>query len=448
MDIRDKRNLILLLSSIFVSFIIILSAKLVSSNPIKSGPPGNKHSSHRTGRKCNNPLYDKLISAGKKQRLKLEFTCNIQEIAGRMRSFKSAIFCSRPNSLDVILFGDSTIGWGIMPQVIEQKTGLKVGIFSLRGMYLNKKSLSVLQRIRKYFLKKNGISIFAFDQWTQEKNPNIFRRSDELSDISKMSDHKFNRFAEQRFKLCNGFDVVRSRKQTDNPFTGTIYQSAALFSIDEYKKYHAGALLIQEFLRKKAWLHLPRRTYLHAKISSIFNPAWYSKKKMEDISSAGSPIDESIYSSINSTGNNPYKFIKKGLVSRIRNQRIWIRWDHYTLTIYMKKPPRLSIFSNRQPRKEFFISPYLKENAEALKNFPGRKAYLITFYPRHRFYVVLRSYYKQLYEGSLELIDLGLLHPRHGGYPMDYKAHLVNTGGLYKSLAIARWIRKYFSKGH
>ena len=449
MNSIDKRNFILLLISMFSAVIMIYSDRLKGSdNRQKKNPHTKQISKHKTQLKCNNPIYDKLKKEGRKHKLNLEFTCNIQQITGRMRSFESAIFCHKPESLDVILFGDSTIGWAIIPQVIEQKTGLKVGIFALRGMYLNRRSLSVLQKIKEHYLKKDGISIFAFDQWTQEKHPNIFRRRDELSNISKMSNYKFRLFADKRFKLCNGYNVDRSKIKPERKNTSIFYTSASLFSLDAYKKYNKKTLLLQKFLRIKAGLQLPRRTFLHKKISKVFNPAWYNKKKMDDIPQTKSLVDNSINNRLKSSDENPYKFKKNGLISEFRYKRIWIRWDHYSLSIYMKKPTRMSIFSNKQPKKKVYISRYLRENSKALIEFPGQKAYLITFYPRHQNYITLRGYYNRLYKDHLKLIDLGVLHPVRGGFPMDFKAHLVNTGGLHKSLAIARWLRKNFKSGN
>lgn len=311
-----------------------------------------------TDQVSNNPLYPEFQRIGIEHQIDLSFTRNVISLTPYdSRLYEDGlsfpIFCNPKKSFDVILVGDSTLSWGVMPGVIEQMTGLRVGMFAFRSMFLNRRSLAIAERVIRHYLKENGLSIYGFTVWTQMQPPGTFRRG-ELLKLESMKDEEFEAFTARRRLECG-----RSH-------------SAGTMDTEQTQAAPPG----------------PRFSL------------------------------------------NQFQFLK---------------WDNETFTLV--GPTRVFSIPSRTPANEHMLfSPNHAMNARSLIGIPGRKAFLITIYAHDFPYVVQRSIYGKLYSRDLELIDLGLLHPGKRGLPMDEEDHPANTGGLEKTILIAKWLRENFAK--
>jgi hypothetical protein len=422
----NRRNLLLLALGALIAMAILLYGRIYNHETaaVRQVSSGDKARSESV----TNPLYPAMERIAAPHRLDVSYMKNIREVhfLGEMVSLPSALFCHKKNSLDVIFFGDSSIRWSLIPQVVEQMTGLKVGVFALRGMYLNVKTLKTLERLRNFYLKENGLSVFSFHLWTQEKDPDIFRWEDDLSLIAKMSDSAFRNFALKRFARCSNCSEKQAAYRSGIRNGGTY-----LFTEEAYREYEGRIRGIEAFLKEQGGMGLPPRNSLHVQVSNFFNPDWYiTKRPKKDAPDAARQ-------------HNPYRLKLPGGGRPIAGSTSWIRWDVRSIIKYQGTPQSRSVFNNEPFDPGAVIPAEAVINAKALLSFPGRKAYVICLYGDKGQYRKARTYYERLYRGHLECIDLGKLHPRNESFPMDNLHHLVNEGTLQGTILFGTWLKEH-----
>ena len=421
-----RRNLLLLAFGVLTAMAILLCGRIYNHETpaVRQVPSGDKARSESV----TNPLYPAMERIAAPHRLDVSYMKDIREVhfLGDMVSLPSALFCHKKNSLDVIFFGDSSIRWSLIPQVVEQMTGLKVGVFALRGMYLNAKTLKTLERLRNFYLKRNGLSVFSFHLWTQEKDPDIFRWEDDLSLVAKMNDNTFRNFALKRFARCNNCSEKQAVYRAGFGNGGKF-----LFTEEAYREYEQHIRGIESFLKEKFGMGLPPRNSLHVKVSSFFNPGWYTIKRPKKDAPDTAHQD------------NPYRLRLPGGNRPIAGSTSWIRWDARSVIKYQGTPQSRSLYSDEPFDPSTVIPAEAVTNAKSLCSFPGRKAYVICLYGEQGQYRKARAYYERLYRGKLECIDLGKLHPRNESFPMDNLHHLVNEGTLQGTILLGKWLKAH-----
>lgn len=400
----------------------------LSSQKEKQKVPERKVSERRV----NNPLFAEYKRRGRELNLNMDFTGIVRTLVPYDRrlnhdSLELELFCAKEKSLDVLLIGDSTMAWGVIPSVVEQRSGLRVGMFAMRSMYLNATSMRTAERLQKYYLKEGGITLFGFAIWTQLQDPEIVRRG-ELLKFSRYSDEEFERFARDRRSSCN---VTNETVENQRP---------RIFSRGSLDSYSAELGLLRRELRQA--VGGLRESTAARRFREWAHPAWFNarmepaqKEVPAETAGAGSGKEQSWDAESNEFGDYRERISLGGFQ--------FVRWDRQTLTATGPFPLR-SIPSTAPADPRFEISEDQRTNAQSLIRLPGRKGFIITFYPEHRSYVVQRSIYAKLYKEHLELVDLGEMHPPGRGFSMDNEGHPANLGGLEKSLLIAEWLRDNF----
>lgn len=399
----------------------------VTVEDLAPGPP-QKEKSKTPQRQINNPLYAEYKRRGRELNLNMDFTGVVRTLVPYDRrlnhdSLELELFCAKEKSLDVLLIGDSTMAWGVIPSVVEQRSGLRVGMFAMRSMYLNAASMRTAARLQKYYLKEGGITLFGFAIWTQLQDPEIVRRG-ELLKFNCYSDEEFERFAKERRSSCN---VNPEQEEVPHP---------RMFSREALDAYSAELGVLRKELRQA--LGGLRESSAAYAFRQWAHPAWFNAR-MEPAAKEAAPQktagDESQDAESSDMGDYRERISLGGFQ--------FVRWDRQTLTATGPFTLR-SIPSDAKPDPAFVISEDHRLNAQALLDLPGRKGFIVTFYPDHRSYIVQRSIYAKLYKDQLELVDLGVLHPKGTGFSMDNEGHPANLGGLEKSLLIAEWLRDNF----
>ncbi|MBL8018234.1 MAG: hypothetical protein JNM27_01095 [Leptospirales bacterium] len=383
-------------------------------------------------RKVNNPLFTEYTRIGKEYNVDMEFTGVVRAMVPYDRrlhrdSLELELFCEKEKSLDVLLIGDSTMAWGVIPSVIEQRSGLRVGMFAMRSMYLNETSMRTTERLQKYYLKPGGMTLFGFAIWTQLQDPGVVRRG-ELRKFNQLSDDEFLRFVRERRSSCN---VPPEPEEVPEPRT---------FSRAAFEAYSNELGILRKDLRKS--IGRLRETTLARDFRQMIHPSWYTEKLAPAPGTGEKPanaIDKEQPKETDPDSNEFGDYKERISLGGFQ----FIRWDNQTLTATGPFSIR-SIRSTVPPDPGFRPTADHRLNADALRKLSGRKAFIISFYSEHRSYAIQRAIYATLYKDDVELLDLGEMHPEDRSFAMDNEGHPANLGGLEKSLLIAEWLRKNF----
>jgi len=418
----------------FVAAVVLLFAPIEAnqqqdraSKSVATESAGEQTSDLRS----NNPLFPEMRKIASEYGVDVSFTRNVTTLEPYDRrlyedSLNFPIFCRERQSLDVILIGDSTLAWGVIPRVIEQLTGLKVGMFAFRSMYLNQRSMATARRIKDYYLKKGGLTIFGFDLWTQMQDPYIFRRG-ELLKLEQLTAEEFEEFARKRVEECRG-TVAPGASATARrrfPRGGQISSVVFPFSQESFQNYRS---LLANWKRSFTNDQIGLREWPIARdVRDLVNPPWSKSQVKEQIAAKSRKTNEETPEGDSAMSLTQFRFLK---------------WDNDTLTL-VGPFKKVAVASGAPANDRLPITENQKTNAEALVAIPGRKAFLITFYPEETPYIKQRSIHRILYP-ELELIDLGLLQT-DVPIPMDDEDHPANIGGFRKSIMIAQWLRQNFA---
>lgn len=400
-----------------------------SAVPAKNG--NTRDETPDTEQKPNNPLFAEYKRRAQQMNINLDFTAVVRALVpydSRLNkdSLDLEIFCEEPRSLEVLLIGDSTMAWGVIPSVVEQRTGRKTGMFAMRSMYLNVRSMRLVQRLQRYYLKEGGITLFGFAIWTQLQEPDIVRRS-ELFKLTEYSDEEFERFVAQRRASCDPSAAepvpVPERRL---PMTA----EPRMFSRASLEEYTKELDEVREDLRQR--VGSLRESTLSRQFRQWAHPAWFN------VHTPAQPAEPPRTAPGRTMRPDLYGDYRENISLRSFQ---FVRWDHQTLTATGPFVLR-SIPSHAPFDPNFTVNENHRVNARSLLQVPGRKAFIITIYPEHRSYIVQRSIYNLLYKEHLELVDLGVMHPPDASFSMDNEGHPANLGGLEKSLMIAEWLQK------
>lgn len=398
-----------------------------SQSDAPSQAPAGEEAEPAPQRKPNNPLLAEYKRRAQELNINLDFTAVVRTLVpydARLNkdSLDLEIFCEEPRSLDVLLIGDSTMAWGVIPSVVEQRTGRETGMFAMRSMYLNVRSMRLVERLQKYYLKPGGITLFGFAIWTQLQEPDIVRRS-ELFRLTEYSDEEFERFVAERRAGCDpaaANAAPKARAQVSAP---------RMFSRASLEGHTKDLELLREDLRST--VGFLRESAVSRAFREWAHPAWFNKH---------GPVEQPPAPPRKQSDTRPDLFGDyREKISMGSFQ--FIRWDHQTLTATGPFALR-SIPSHAPFDPGFTVNENHRINARSLLKIPGRKAFIITIYPEHRSYIVQRSIYNALYKDQLDLIDLGVRHPDDKSFSMDNEGHPANLGGLEKSIMIAEWLRE------
>ncbi len=342
-----------------------------------------------TGNKFNNPLYEEYIQIAHKYNLDLSFTKTVWIQRGPKNYKINTIFNKKPKSLDIIFFGDSTIAWGLIPNVIEQMTNKKVAMYAYESNVLTAKTAKLFNKISEYYLKDNGIIIFSFTNWTTGKDPNsVIISSKECNEIIKWSKEDFVRYA----------------KKSEI----SIYEK--YFSYRAFKRFYDNT---SEYLRTKYGLYLKSPSFYSIYLEPIINP----------------------------------KLAKNKAVNKNQDTK-FIRWDMDSITEYNPKFNLKSLHSEIMP-KTAMVNKNVDINARAASRIYGNKIYMVPLFSNHTGYEISRNIYYTYYQSlGFKLCDLGELQPKNEAYTMKGAEHTGNTGGLMKSILTGKWLRTLYSDGN
>ncbi len=378
--------LIILTSSVFLSLLI---QKVININNVTDF----------NLKKFKNPLYEEFLDIGDNYDLDLSFTKTAWIQRGPNNYKVNSLFQEKEKSIDILFFGDSTIAWGLIPNVLEQITGKKVAVYAYESNVLTKKTSKLFNKISKYYLKENGLIIFSFTGNFLMRNPNSALVSKkELNEMISWSSNDFKEFAQKNEK-----DMVKK------------YVSLDTYKIlfEKYISFNTYRLFYEELsndLKNKYYFFLKSPLFYSKYIEPIINLELSVKKQIHE--------------------NSKIKFI---------------RWDMRTITEYNKGFKFKSRYSDKIPSVAM-INKNVQINAEAASQIYGQnKIYMVPLFMHHKFYLKSRNIYLSYYKNlGFKLCDLGTFQSKKDKYTMQGARHMGNEGGLMQSILIGKWLEKYF----
>lgn len=371
-NISDKKTISLIL---FVSLIALVLQLCIPK----------EHTSHTHTKIFTNPLYAEFVAIAKQHNLDLSFTKNVWFQRGPIDYKQNTIFAQKPNSIDILFLGDSSIAWGVIPQVLEQITGKKIAIYAYESNLLTQKTAKLFNKISSYYLKKDGIVIFSFDDWTQKQNLNDVR-------YSKKTFQEMLQWNKQDFaKYATSHEPSFFQKYLSYDTYTTLYNKSS------------------EYLKTNYHLELKSPSIYANYIEKYTNPTLYQAKAINQ-----------------------------------QQEDTFIRWDMHTTTLYNPQRNLQSIASSKHPKKPL-KNKNIAINAKAASQIYGStKIYMVPIYAKHSLYLSSRNIYQSYYKDlGFELCDLGQLHPKDHTFSMQEYSHMANTGGLQKSILIANYLKAY-----
>lgn len=342
-----------------------------------------------------NPFYDEFRSAGSRYGLNMDFTRNAACVKGtQLKLDDIPLLNDSPGSCDILLVGDSTMAWGLVPEVIEQMTGLKMGVFASEALILNKTVARLIDNLASYYLKDDGLLILSFGGWTQEQDANsmVLVYVDWIYSVANMNNAEFAAYMENR---------KRERKVGGG--------SAGLVRNLSFSRYRNSVKELKKTLEYTWGMSLFQIPLYNDYIEPFINPKWHAMK-ME-------------------------------MKSKIK---CYLRWNDRSIVMYSSDQGKRSIHSEAGPDPSYKNRNIAIVSA-LLKKIPCRKAFQIHINFEDSRYAKLRSMYSSYYRDSFGLIDLGIEHPKNESYEVDEKEHTINTGGFYQSLLMGKYLKRNFS---
>ena len=340
-----------------------------------------------------NPIYARLVAAPAARGLDLSFLRAVSEDRLGPGPLGNPLFGAAPHSYDVILFGDSTLAWCTLPQVIGQRAGLKVGLFAYESGFQNRRMAPIYDAIARTYLKPGGLAVHSFAAWTQVADP----------DLVRLYETDFARIAQ--VIAAGGLPGPLARGATQ--CTPGALSAAAI----------------------KAWRHR-----LHVRLfGATFNddtslpalPARSSDKAPPAVAPSGGLLDiEAMHP----------RFLRSDASA------VTVDADAALRSSGSQAPSLYRQLSEVVPHPVSRAN--FETNAAAWRalatDAPYRAVFMIPVYAAAelRSYLWQGAIYRLVYADRFCLLDLGALHPANTTLPVDKEGHVVNEGGLVKSALI------------
>jgi len=356
-----------------------------------------------------NPLYDKYEVIAKQYNLDLTFTQHTKEQRGPVNYKINAIYAEKEKSIDVLFLGDSSIAWGLIPEVVEQISGKKVAVFAYESNVMTRKTAILFNMISKYYLKENGVLLISFDNHFYSKNPDLTLISKkEYEEMASWSFEEFSKFAKSKEAKVGKPTIKagenKSQLNKENNKSVNLDNELSLF-----QSYQNRYNMFSKYLADTFFMRLKSVDFYTLYLEESFNLQW-NKKKNVNIKS-----DTTMY----------------------------LRWNMNSITLYDPNFDHHSIHSENMP-VEKLADKNIEINAESAALIYGRKKiFMVPVFDAQKDYILSRNIYYTYYKKhGFDLCDLGLLHPKDVVYPMQEGSHMGNEGGLLKSILIGKYLKE------
>jgi hypothetical protein len=326
-----------------------------------------------------NPLFSEFQRVASGQDLDLEFARAVRWQDRTPEADRHPIFESEAGSWDVIIFGDSIVSYGVIPQVVSQASGLRVATFAVPATGITPGNAEVYAAIAERYLSPGGRVLLMFSVWTQMKvvNEGVNGR------LAALDDSFFR-------ALDRGGEGQRLA----------------------YRAYVERRRGWDQALRSGLGLQLPSLPLYERWIEPEINPEWHAAKRA----------------------------LREGALGE---RFAWDGWTATLYSREPEEFSRYSRAPAADPHSvlDEVVRSRAATRARAALSLPGEKIYVIPWYASDDVYVAARTLYQAFYSDGTTLLDLGLLHETDARHPSAGRAHFTNESGLVASLRIGRWLK-------
>jgi hypothetical protein len=342
-----------------------------------------------------NPLYGRLLELPAARGLDLSFLRTVTEDRVGPGPLANPLFEAPPHSYDVILFGDSTLAWGTLPQVVAQRAGLEVGLFAYESNFLNRRMVPIYDAIARTYLKPGGLAVFSFAAWTQVADPDLIR----------LYQTDFARIA----------SVIASGGLPGPLARGAAQRSSSVLSAANIE----------------AWRHRLRlRIFGVAQRDDSALPPLPALPALDTPSPSAPPA---------------------GLLDIDAMHPRFLRADASAVSVMVDAAAALRSTASTEPSVYRHLAEVvtdtvsraqLETNAAAFRALAAAAPYRVVLMTpiyaaaERGSYLWQRAVYRLVYAQQFCLLDLGALHPADITLPVGKEGHVVNEGGLLKSVLI------------
>lgn len=340
-----------------------------------------------------NPMWDEYQKIAKFYKLNLNFAKYVWQQRGPNDYMIHEIFKDKPKSIDALIFGDSSVAWGAIPQIIEQMSDKRVRIYAYESNLLNVKSVKVFEKIANYYLKDDGVLIYAFADWTQNK------ATDELR-ISKDTYDKFVNLSSEEFEK----------------FVLNFYEKKGLIDRISLANFKKNFDEISGDLKARYEVKLISSNMYFSYLEPMINKKWHEIKTKNSNKGGG-----------------------------------FLRFDMNVITQYNAKFTK-TIDKNLEYKIEpKFSDNNTKLNSDAAKTLQAKtRVYMKPFTDRKNVFWenAYEKYYKQDGFIFVNLNKYAIETEKESGFKivMEGGTHTGNTGGLLLSISIAKWLNEFYGK--
>ena len=289
---------------------------------------------------------------------------------------------TKPKSLDVLIFGDSSVMMGLIPEVVKQSTGLNIGYFHYPALTVNESLFNLIEYTTAHLLKEQGVVIFMFNRnfwskgfYTQQENQTLEEivQNPQLHFTLDTTDCLFCPQTQLAYT-----EAINSSSRSI-PFIGSLEPLSVPF-------YN---LFLEQHISPKAY---KRRL----------------KNKKQD-------------------GEHAHFLIEPN-------------------TVFIYKKNAVEISKRQQPESLGPLkSNHLTKIAEAMTRIKHPVVVALPLTTEDSMFVFFQQLQQQYFSKHL-LMDMNALLPPDWIVDAKNRTHLANLGAFQQSLLMAKWLKRYFQK--
>ncbi|MGE0171438.1 MAG: hypothetical protein AB7T49_01575 [Oligoflexales bacterium] len=293
---------------------------------------------------------------------------------------------SERHKVDVIVFGDSSAYYSLVPEIIREVSGKKVALFASPGTYANRRTARLMKVIASKFLKEGGLAIFCFIPNYYEQDPNDPGRNKLIYPLIYGTEQEGEKYLDK-----NGSDNILN------------------FRFFFRKKHVDGfaRMLDRNVKSTLPWffdLRLPDLDFYYRAILPISSPDLFRQKVLED--------------------------------------QTRYRWENDPThgLIFLAKPNYFS--QHWEGKSKTSLSDKFRINVNALKSVTPKVGFLVPFSTSADYVLSLRANLGAS-TSFLNIFEPGLNLPADVQVPMEESMHTANEGAFIQSILLGKWIKNF-----
>lgn len=339
-----------------------------------------------------NALIHMLAEPARTENVDLSFLDGIRQ--GRHYSLaENPIFSAEAGSLDVLLIGDSSVSWNLMRPLIEQRSGLRVGLLAYEGLTATKDFADLLRLELLQKLKPDGLLLLSFSDWNWSKPASETLKHDYL--------RKRSEALVDGISSAGAEDDARSddRKSWSERLRGLVGRPFSRADVRAFTARRDARMLSLPHLT------LPSLDLYSTWVEPVYAPRLAAKK-------APAPTDQH-----------------------------FMLYGHEALVRHSRKGVRVRPHRDEPSSSDLDLASNIVANGRRYADLWPNTAIVIPLCVGDRVQKV-RAMARTIFPSN-KVIDLAMLLPPGEEVEFSDSFHLVNTGGFRASIVLGQWLKEH-----